>query len=330
MTSRRATVEVLAAAALFGTTGTARALGAASASPLGVGAARLALGGALLLALLRLRPGASPRVTAPLRPVLAAGVLAGVYQLAFFAGLDRAGVAVGTVVTIGSGPPLAGALGALAGQGRPTRRWALATALAVAGIAVLANPSGGADPAGIGLALLAGLGYAGYTVVVKRAIDRGADGGRTIGAAFAVGGALLLPALVYAGPGWLGTGSGLATAAYLGLAPTAIAYVLFARGLARLDAATVTTLVLAEPLVATLLGAVVLGERLGVADAAGGVLVLTGLAVLAGGRRATTRRAAAGAPDRAGRGSRAAPGAPVRAGRGRRCARRRDPAAEAP
>ena len=44
--------------------------------------------------------------------------------------------------------------------------------------------------------------------------------------------------------------------------PTALAYVLFARGLGRLSAATVTTLVLAEPLVATLLGVAVLGERL--------------------------------------------------------------------
>jgi len=320
---------VLAAAALFGTTGTARALGAASASPLGVGAARLALGGAVLVALVRLQrsPGGDGRA-APRRAVLAAGVLAGVYQLAFFAGLDRAGVAVGTVVTIGSGPPLAGALAALAGQGRPTRRWALATALAVAGVAVLASPTGSADAAGVGLALLAGLGYAGYTVVVKGAIDRGADGGRTIAAAFAVGGVVLVPALVLSGPGWLGTPGGLATALYLGVVPTALAYVLFARGLTRLPAATVTTLVLAEPLVAALLGAAVLGERLDVGDVAGCALVLTGLVVLAGAG-ATTRRAVGGARDRVGRGSRAAPSGPARAHRGRRRAHRRDPAARA-
>jgi DME family drug/metabolite transporter len=320
--------QVLVAATMFGTTGTARALGAASASPLGVGAARLAIGGALLVAITRLRPptgGAAPR-----RLVLAAGVLAAVYQLAFFAALDRAGVAVGTVVTIGSGPPLAGALAAVAGQGRPSRRWALATALAIGGVAVLANPSGSADPAGVGLALLSGLGYAGYTVAVKAAIDRGADGGRTIADAFAVGGALLVPALVAAGPGWLAAPSGLATALYLGVAPTALAYVLFARGLARLPAATVTTLVLAEPLVAALLGALVLGERLGVADVVGCGLVLAGLVVLATGAGARTRRAAAGARGRGARGSRRAPAGRARAPRGPRRGRRRDPAARAP
>ena len=47
LTERRAMVEVLVAAVLFGTTGTSRALGAGCASPLGVGAARLAIGGAV-------------------------------------------------------------------------------------------------------------------------------------------------------------------------------------------------------------------------------------------------------------------------------------------
>ena len=101
-----------------------------------------------------------------------AGALTAVYQLAFFAGLDRAGVAIGTVVTIGAGPPLAGLIACLVGQGRPSGRWVAATAFAVAGVALLADPSGSVDPVGIGLALVSSLGYAGYTVTVKAAIDR--------------------------------------------------------------------------------------------------------------------------------------------------------------
>ena len=150
---------------LFGTTGTARALGAKSASALGVGAARLAVGGAVLVVLAR-----SVRRPAklPWRLLVVAGMLTAVYQLAFFAGLDRAGVAVGTVVTIGSGPPLAGALAMLAGHGRPSRRWMLATALAVVGVIRLASPgSGRVALVGIVLALVSGSGYAGYTVVAK-------------------------------------------------------------------------------------------------------------------------------------------------------------------
>ena len=282
---RRAMVEVLAAAVLFGTTGTSRALGAGSAGALGVGAARLAIGGAVLL-LIAHRAGHRIGASTPRRLLVLAGALTAVYQLAFFAGLDRAGVAIGTVVTIGAGPPLAGLIGFLVGQGRPSGRWLAATVFAVAGVALLANPSGTVDPVGIGLALVSSLGYAGYTVTVKAAIDDGAPGGAVIAWAFGIGGLLLLPALLLTGPGWIATPSGAATALYLGLLPTAVAYVLFARGLEGLSAATVTTLVLAEPLVATLLGVAVLGEQLTLGAAVGCSLVLAGLVVLALGAQA--------------------------------------------
>lgn len=281
--------EVLAAAVLFGTTGTARALGAPDASALGVGAARLAIGGAVLLGLAH-RAGQRIPADIPRRLLVLAGALTAVYQLAFFAGLDRAGVAIGTVITIGAGPPLAGALAVLAGQGRPTRRWALATACAVAGVVLLADPSGGVAPLGIALALLSSLGYAGYTVTVKAVIDRGAPGGAVIAWAFGIGGALLLPALLLTSPGWIATPSGVVTALYLGILPTAVAYVLFARGLGLLSAATVTTLVLAEPLVASLLGVVVLDEQLSATAVAGCGLVLAGLVVLASGAQAPRAR----------------------------------------
>jgi DME family drug/metabolite transporter len=72
---------------------------------------------------------------------------------------------------------------------------------------------------------------------------------------------------------------------YLGTVPTAVAYVLFARGLRHLPAGEVATLTLAEPLTATALGAIVLGERPGAVALAGVALVLAGLAVLAAPRR---------------------------------------------
>ena len=60
-----------------------------------------------------------------------------------------------------------------------------------------------------------------------------------------------------------------------------LAYVLFARGLRRLSAAETTTIVLAEPVTATLLAVAVLHQGLGVAGAAGIGLVLGGILVLA-------------------------------------------------
>nr|BFE85683.1 hypothetical protein GCM10020093_082840 [Planobispora longispora] len=76
----------------------------------------------------------------------AAGVAA--YQLCYFAAVSRTGVAIGTVVAIGSGPIFTGLLSWLADRVAPTRRWAGATAAAVAGCAVLTG--GAARPARTG------------------------------------------------------------------------------------------------------------------------------------------------------------------------------------
>lgn len=271
---------VLFAAILFGTTGTAQALGP-DASPLAVGAARIAVGGALLLIAARVLGAALPRGRAAVVGI-AAGIA--VYQLSFFAAVDLTGVAVGTVVAIGTGPAVAGGLGALLNGERLTRRWALATTLAGAGVALLVLGGSGdtsLDPLGIALAVVAGAGYGTYTVVSKGQLQRGASPEGVMAAGFGTAGALLLPVLVLAGPGFLAEPGGLALALYLGAIPTALAYVLFARGLRHLSSGETATIVLAEPLTAAALGVTVLDEQPGAIALVGAALVLGGLAVLA-------------------------------------------------
>jgi DME family drug/metabolite transporter len=283
---------VLVAAVLFGTTGTAQELGPDSTTPLGVGAVRLLVGGLALLAVL---PLLGTPVRAALRlwttPAAAgAGLCAALYQVGFFAGVQAAGVAVGTLVTIGSGPVFAGALARLLLGERTARSWLGATVLCVAGLALLTLTGGGSDRTslrGCLLALGAGLAYAAYTVLCKRLLEAGHASGPVMAATFGLGGLLLVPVLLTEPLGWLAAPSGLATAAWLGLVATTAAYLLFGRGLAQLPAGPVATLVLAEPLVATVLGTAVLGERLTAAGGAGAALVLAGVAVqgLASSRR---------------------------------------------
>ncbi len=244
----RARLEVLLAAVLFGTTGTALTLGPDAASPLGVGAARIVVGGALLAGL----AGTSGVLRArwPVRLVLPAGVGIGVYQLSFFEAVDRTGVAVGAIVAIGSGPIFVGVFERVADGSWPGRRWAAATAVATTGVALLTLSgvnSTSVDLTGIGLALVAGAGYATYTVIAKRLIRAGRAPVGVMGVAFGTAGLMLVPVLVGTGAGWLGTGSGIAVALYLGIFPTAVSYVLFARGLRHLPASEVATIVLAEP-----------------------------------------------------------------------------------
>ena len=106
---------------------------------------------------------------------------------------------------------------------------------------------------------------------------------------FGLGALGLFPVLIFSGPGDLASAGGIALAIYLGAIPTALAYVLFARGLRHLPAGEVATLTLAEPLTAAALGAVMLGERPGVLALGGVALVLAGLTALAIPRRVGSR-----------------------------------------
>ncbi|WP_258571776.1 DMT family transporter [Actinomadura parmotrematis] len=278
--------DVLAAACLWGTTGTVRTFAPAAGS-VSVAAVRIVIGGVLLLALAACtaRGGGLRRLAARRRdlPLVALGaVMIAVYQAAFFAAAARTGVAVGTVVTIGSAPAFTGVLGLLARQAPVTARWAAATAGAVAGCALLAGGGQGAgtDPLGVGLALLSGLSYAVYATVAAALIGGGEDDRAVVGALFGAAAVLFVPVLAVAPPAWALTGAGALVALYLGGVATGGAYLLFGRGLRTVSAATATTLTLAEPAVAAVLGTAVLHERLGAAALAGLALLAASLVAL--------------------------------------------------
>jgi drug/metabolite transporter, DME family len=278
--SRGGASDILLAASLWGTTGTVRTFAPATAGPITVGAARIILGGLLLFVLARRGDGLRRLLTGGRRTwvLLALGALCvAVYQIAFFTAVARTGVATGTVVTIGSAPAFTGLLSLLARQGGLSRRWMLSTAGAITGCALLVSGgrAAGVEPVGIALALLSGLGYAVYATLAARLITKGEDDRAVVGALFGGAAVLLLPVLLSSEPGTLLTGSGLLVTLYLGAVTTGLGYVLYARGLRTTPVATATTLGLAEPAVAALLGLAVLSEHLG------GV-ALIGLAVLGG------------------------------------------------
>jgi DME family drug/metabolite transporter len=74
--------------------------------------------------------------------------------------------------------------------------------------------------------------------------------------------------------GWLTGPEGVAAALHPGLISTALAYLLFARGLSALPVTTTATLSLAEPLTAGALGFLLLGERAGLTALLGAALLL--------------------------------------------------------
>jgi DME family drug/metabolite transporter len=276
---------VLAAAVLWGTTGTAQTFAPAGASPQAVGAVRLLIGGTVLL-LFAWNGGVLRRPTRAELPALvvgAAGVAA--YQVCFFAGLSLTGVAVGTIIGIGSAPILSGLLDALVNQEPLTRRWTIATALALLGCALLTLPGEQVrvDALGVLLSIGAGASYAVYTLAGKRLLKTVAADAM-VALVFGSAMLLLLPILFVSDLSWLIQPSGLLVALHLGLITLGLSYVLFGRGLKHIPASTAVTLSLAEPLTAGLLGVLVVGEGLTLTGAAGTALLFAGLLWLTAAR----------------------------------------------
>lgn len=300
----RGALPILAAATLWGSVGTAQELGPPEAWPPAVAAFRSIAGGALLVAVVLARQGwaslAAGARTAP-APLVLAGSAIAAFQWGYFTGIRLTGVAVGTLLAIGSAPVWAGVIETVR-HGRPGRRWIVATAVTVTGTALLILGGGddpaGIDPFGVAASLSAGAAYALYTAASSRLVGRGVTGSLAMALTFAISGLLLVPALLPQPIDWVGTTDGLVMVAWLAVATTAVAYTLFAAGLRSVDAPTATTLTLAEPLTATLLAVAVIGERLPPIAVVGAVAVGAGL-VLAGRRPRPTPPAAA-APGRDG------------------------------
>lgn len=281
---RSAILLVVAAGVLFGTAGTAQALGPVGTTPVSVGVLRILVGALALLAAMPLL-GRSPAGLLRLwrtRAMLMSALGAAVFQPLFFGGVERAGVALGTLMAMGSEPVFAGLLGWAVLRHRPTRGWVIATGVCVAGLVLRSAGSGASESgseAGLGIvmALGAGLCAAVYSVFAKLQLERGTSTLEITTGSFLLGGVLLLPLLAGQPLGWVATPDGAVLVLYLGLATMALANVLLTRGIHGLHPGPAATLMLTDPVVATVLGVLVLGETIAPLAAVGVVLVLAGL-----------------------------------------------------
>jgi DME family drug/metabolite transporter len=278
----------LAAAALWGTTGTAQSFAPAHLSAYWVGALRLVVA-SLFLGAWRAatgRSGAGGRASAwppsAWLPTAFAGACVASYNLAFFAGVRATGVALGTALAIGSGPVWAGAIQAVVLRRRPPPIWWAGTALAVAGGACMLGAEAGArrvDAIGVILCLAAGLAYASYTLISQSVVDRVSPSRLTL-RTFAVAALIAVPAARLAAGALSIAPQGWAVIGYLGVIATGLAYRMFSHALRHIPAPTAVTLAMVEPVTAFVLAIVVVGERPGSQAFGGLALVVAGLVVV--------------------------------------------------
>ncbi|TXN29012.1 DMT family transporter [Lacisediminihabitans profunda] len=286
-------VALVLASVLWGTTGTAATGMPASVSPVAVGAATMTIGGLLLaatsfrgvLSVLR-EPGSRGWILAG-----AVGVFS--YPLAFYSSMNLAGVAIGNVVSLGSGPVFAALLEWVVERRQPTRLWLGCAAAAIVGVALLAftgragvegSPGHGSVTVGVLLGLLAGLSYAFYTYASSRAMHGRANSRAVVGSMFGVGAVALLPVLLATGGPLLQSPTTIGITAYLALGPMFVAYLLFGIGLRTIRSSMATTITLIEPVVATVLAVLVVGERLSATGWAGLAVILGAVCVLVAAR----------------------------------------------
>lgn len=281
--ARAGIFAVLGAALCFGTTGTTQQLGVPDISPVAVASARLLCGSIFLFIFSYFQRKTRGEIRMPLRDLIICGVGIGMYQLTFFSAVHSTGIAIATVTALGAAPTLSAVVAYLVLGEKPQKSWYLGTSITILGIILVGTANGVQlfDPKGVGLAVLAGFGFAVFNVICRKALARGAQDMWLTATTFGVAALVSFPFLFTQNPQWILTTKGSLSILWLGLVTTAVGYVLFMFGLKRIESSKAATVVLAEPATATILAAIVIGENLvlksylGIAIVAAGILYIS-------------------------------------------------------
>lgn len=289
---------VVAAAVCWGTGGLAGSvLGEVSGlSPIAVGTYRLAVAAVVLL-LLAVAGRDARRLLGTLRRlsrarsdglrVLGVGTGLAVFQVCYFLAVRAIGVSVATLLTLGLAPVLVTLGGAVLLGERVGVRLRVALPVALLGLVLLVGTADGsagtgATGAGVAFACVSATGYAAVTLLGRSLAGR-VPSAHVTTLGFVVGSLVALPVGLAVGMAAGPTVGTVALVVYLGVVPTALAYALFFAGLRGTASGTASVLTLAEPLTATVLAVLLLGERLGVVQAGGAVLLCLAVVVLSTG-----------------------------------------------
>ena len=201
------------------------------------------------------------------------GCVLALMNLAFYEAIAR--LPLGTAVSIEFIGPIA-----VAALGSRTRRDAGALAVAMLGVALLADVRLSGSPAGVALALGAGVCWAGYIVLGHRVAAapglRPQDG---LAAGMACGALTLAPFTGAAAGHAFVSASLLAACLGVGLLSSVVPYALEQVAMRRLPRARFALLLALLPATAAIVGAVVLGQLPGALEACGIALVVMAAAM---------------------------------------------------
>ena len=214
-------------------------------------------------------------------PILVSGTGAALFFPLYIKAFELTGVGVAAVVSIGVAPIFVGLIAWIALKQPPGKQWTYGTFIAIAGVVALNWPSGEnkVNVLGIGFALAAAFGYSlqatGMGIISRRHTPY-----QCVAPMFTIGTIFQAPLSYGKDFTFLQDPVLLMGALYGGIVTVALAYALFIYGIARIGAATAVTVGLMEPLTASILGVVLLGETVSAVGLIGSVLILAGLVVV--------------------------------------------------
>ncbi|MFI9824364.1 DMT family transporter [Streptomyces sp. NPDC052013] len=279
----RGACQVTSGALLWGTIGLAHSF-VHEAGILAVSSLRAAIAACVLLIYM-----ACMRTTSGLKRLaesrnllicLVGAIAVTAFQIFLFAAIRSAGVAMATLLAIGSAPVFTGVVGLLQKQ-RLELGWLLATILGITGLGLICIPSKSASVIpllGVTYALAAGTAYTAYTIAAKSLTTAGIQP-QAVTTAYFTGAALLLSPTVAVTGGirGLSSPSAILAVAWLGIIATSVAYVLYLRGLSEVTAPSAALLGLAEPLMAAVIGYLLLKEEASARSVTGMALIIAGI-----------------------------------------------------
>jgi drug/metabolite transporter, DME family len=256
-------------------------------SPIAVGFYRLALSvPALLLALSFLGRKAFQIKPRDIPVIVLMGAMLAIYQLCYFAAIPRVGVAVATLVTLCTAPAIVAILSVVFLKERLEPNIIFALLIAIVGTVLLVGfqpASGGRVFSGVVLALGSATGYALVALTSRRLSNYHPL--QPVAFGFTVGALVLLPFAVSNGLTTSLEVSSWLRLLYLGLIPTALAYVLFTLGMRTTKATVATIVTLLEPLTAVILAFILFNEQLSATAIVGGLLLIAAIVLLSRGQK---------------------------------------------
>ena len=259
----------------WGTTGIARGLGPGEATSLGVVGVRVTVAAVVLL-LISLFSGDFKKSGSlknwPWVEMIIAGFCLGFFTWVYLESMKLAGVSLGAPISCASIPIFALIFEIVFMKVRPSQGQFIGlVACGGGGVMVSLFASGGVELntfdattiKGVLLAILSGVVFSGYSLAIQRAVRRGCPYNTAICGMFVFAAIIWLPyALLTQDMTWLSQTKGWMMGLYIGIFSAAAGYFFYVRGIARVPVSIAVSLGMAEPLTGTVLGVLLLGERL--------------------------------------------------------------------